>query len=415
MSLNNDYIFILGRYPDLSKKEIFSILEKLKVKSETIATNDQVLVISTKQLLDINSLNKTLGGTVKIGRAVSSLPSPTSQNQLSDYFTSDALFIDILDDVTEKVTFGISYYSERGIEDKGMTYKLTTLTRLIKSHLEAQGFKVRYPKLEGTALSSASVGKNKLLTQGAEILLIQTKDALLVGKTLAVQEFESFSKRDYGRPNRDMDSGIMPPKIARMMINLTESNKDAKFLDPFCGSGTILQEALILGYSDVTGTDISEKAVADSKKNLTWLRQREPSLAEVDIRCVDVLKLEEVYEHESFDAVVGEPYMGPNYQERPLLSVMQKNRDELELFYPAALEVLAHILKPGGTIVMILPIFHSGNHYLHMDISAKINTLGLKQIPLSENKRQSITIGNNYDFVLREIIKFKKEPIPLSF
>jgi tRNA G10 N-methylase Trm11 len=41
-------------------------------------------------------------------------------------------------------------------------------------------------------------------------------------------------------------------------------------VDPFCGSGSVLMEAMMLGC-DVIGSDISEKAVADSKLNLEWL------------------------------------------------------------------------------------------------------------------------------------------------
>lgn len=407
MSLNFEYIFILGRYPDLSKKEILSVLKIQDYSINPIYSSDQAIVIRLDRELDVLLINKTLGGTVKIGKVITELSSPVSQQQLINYFTSDALFIDYLENVTEKVTIGASYYPDKTNGDKGMHFKLNTLMKEMKTHLELQGFKVRYPKLEGTSLSSASVDKNKLLTQGVEILLIQTNDTIIIGKTLAVQEFESFSKRDYGRPSRDMDSGIMPPKIARMMINLAELKKNSRIIDPFCGSGTLLQEAIILGYSNVTGTDISEKAIADCKKNLTWLTQRDSSLTKAIIRQADVLDLEQIYGQTSFDAIIGEPYMGPNFQERPQLSVMQKNRDELELFYASALEVFSKILKPGGAIVMILPIFHTGNHYLHMDISAKINTLGLQLVPLSENKRQTITVGNTYDYVLREIIKIR--------
>ena len=408
MSLNFEYIFILGRYPDLSKKEIVSVLKMQNYEVETTYSSEQVMVIRLNNELNVININKILGGTVKIGQVISRLPTPLTELQLINYFTSDTLFIDYLEGVDDKATIGASYYADKTKEDRGMHFKLMSLVKEIKTHLELQGFKVRYPKLEGTSLSSASVEKNKLLTKGVEILLIQTPDQMLIGKTLAVQEFESFSKRDYGRPSRDMNSGIMPPKIARMMINIAELPHDAAIIDPFCGSGTLLQEAAILGYKNVTGTDISDKAIGDSEKNLTWLTQRDSSLPIASIRQVDVLDLEEIYGQASFDAVIGEPYMGPNFQERPLLSVMQKNRDELELFYASALEVFSTILKPGGVIVMILPIFHTGNHYLHMDISAKINTLGLKLVPLSENKRQSITVGNNYDYVLREIIKLQK-------
>ena len=42
-------------------------------------------------------------------------------------------------------------------------------------------------------------------------------------------------------------------------------------LDPFCGVGTTLIEASLLGFDQMIGSDIDEKAVADTEKNLNWL------------------------------------------------------------------------------------------------------------------------------------------------
>ena len=42
-------------------------------------------------------------------------------------------------------------------------------------------------------------------------------------------------------------------------------------LDPFCGTGTVLQEALLAGY-DVIGTDLSQKMVDYTTENLSWLQ-----------------------------------------------------------------------------------------------------------------------------------------------
>jgi hypothetical protein len=56
---------------------------------------------------------------------------------------------------------------------------------------------------------------------------------------------------------------------------------------------------------------------------------------------------------------------------------------------------------------MIFPIFHVNNHYLYLDILEKIEQLGFSQAILTKDKRNTITLGNKKDFVLREIVKFK--------
>ena len=35
-----------------------------------------------------------------------------------------------------------------------------------------------------------------------------------------MQDFEQWGARDYGRPSRDAVRGMLPPKLARMMVNL---------------------------------------------------------------------------------------------------------------------------------------------------------------------------------------------------
>lgn len=400
----NEYIFILGRYPDLSRKEIEAVLEIQKIVFTPIESTDSLYLIQTPSELPIDQLNRTLGGTVKIGRIIHSLALFSTQEAVESYLTSDVLFSDILNPKDDKVNFGISFYSST----EKSSLSISGLIRTLKTHLEAQGFRARFPRHKGPALSSASVTKNKLLTTGAEILLIQTEKRLLVGKTVAVQEFEAFSERDYGRPARDMDSGIMPPKIARMMLNVSETPHDQPIIDPFCGSGTMLQEALLLGYTDITGTDNSDKALKDTKKNLLWLRERHSITKPPRILKADVTTLSKTFSENTFSAIITEPFMGANLQRRPSPQAIEQTQAELMSLYLSGLKEFIKVLKPGGVIVMILPVFHLNRQFLSLDLLLEAEKLGLEQVPLSEKKRQTIVIGNRYDFVLREIVKWKK-------
>ena len=118
-------------------------------------------------------------------------------------------------------------------------------------------------------LSSVVVEQNKLTTaQGAEIVIVQFDKKLFLGKTIAVQPFKELSFRDYGRPARDDYSGMLPPKLAQIMLNLSGAKPADTILDPFCGSGTILTEAMLMGYQDLVGSDVSSKAIEDTGKNI---------------------------------------------------------------------------------------------------------------------------------------------------
>lgn len=67
--------------------------------------------------------------------------------------------------------------------------------------------------------------------------------------------------RDYGRPARDARVGMLPPKLAQIMLNLSvKDEKSGTVLDPFCGTGVLLQEAALAGF-DFIGSDIEPRMV----------------------------------------------------------------------------------------------------------------------------------------------------------
>jgi len=403
------YIFILGRYPDFSILEIKAVLDRLHLAFVVESECNTYLVIKSDEL-PIDTLKITLGGTIKMGEIYDSLKKPASLTQINDYLTSDQLFVKYFTDITEKVHFGLSFYTNNSNHPFFSSRYLIDMAHHLKNHLDAQGFRSRFPRQMEQALSSVSVDKNKLLTLGAEILIIETKDSILVGKTLWVQDYEGFSKRDFGRPLRDMESGIMPPKVARMMLNITDVGHDEAILDPFCGSGTIIQEAILLEYSDITASDISKKAIHDTTANVTWLeknlktkRGSEPSIVEADVTSLATLT------DKRFKAIITEPYMGPNIQERRSIQAIQEVQDELLSLYKSTWSAYAQLLRPQGIATMILPAFLIQKKLRFMDILLFIEELGFEQIPLSTSERKSLIVGNTHDFVLREIVQYKKK------
>jgi hypothetical protein len=60
--------------------------------------------------------------------------------------------------------------------------------------------------------------------------------------------------------------GALPPTVGAMMVGLAGPPR-RNLLDPCCGSGTILSEALAAGWSTVRGIDIDPDAVAAAARN----------------------------------------------------------------------------------------------------------------------------------------------------
>ncbi|HEV2352761.1 MAG TPA: hypothetical protein VGR89_00825, partial [Puia sp.] len=96
----------------------------------------------------------------------------------------------------------------------------------------------------GTAVSAAELKFNKVIEHGFELAVVTDGRDLVIGRTVSVQDVDWYSKRDYGRPVRDAKVGMMPPKLAQMLVNTTHSNL---VWDPFCGTGQTIQEALLIG------------------------------------------------------------------------------------------------------------------------------------------------------------------------
>jgi 23S rRNA G2445 N2-methylase RlmL len=68
------------------------------------------------------------------------------------------------------------------------------------------------------------------------------------------------------------------PSVAAAMIHLTQPEDDDIFLDPMCGSGTLLMERRYAGaYGQMLAGDVAYKHVFATKKNVESLRKELPS------------------------------------------------------------------------------------------------------------------------------------------
>lgn len=170
-----------------------------------------------------------------------------------------------------------------------------------------------------------------------------------VWKTVWVHDFEHWIKKDRHMPFANAKAGILPPKIARSMINLVPLDPKGKTLvDPFCGSGRVLVEAAELGYT-VAGTDILEEQVRETKANLDFLG------FQAEVVVYDATHLSEKFRN--LDVIVTEPYLGkPNLRPDQIKYLVPG----LQKLYLGCLKDWLQALKPGGYVVMVFPSFDTG-------------------------------------------------------
>ncbi len=400
------YFFVLGRNRELSLAELYATLPKAW---KPLILAPQILVAQCSEL-PIPELMSKLGGTIKIGRLVAHCKPP---------FTSSALISQLSQHTKEKKLFlGLSAYQADNSATLPTVRELRQLGMQTKRELEEQGYRVRLVTSQEIALSSVIVKQEKLLRQGVELVLLYGKNEILLGKTLAVQEFSAASARDFGRPQREMRVGMLPIQLAKILINLARVSKGGVVLDSFCGLGTVLAEAALMGYQNLIGTDIEPAMVEATRKNLDWLFSNSRELENkpsVQLLASPVEKLSTKLPPRSVDAIVTEPYLGPT---RGIGNYESGIMNELTKLYTDAFREFTKILKPGGRVVFILPAFRHGTQLIKTstNILPQIKKLGFNPIQLlPQNLSTPYTLPTTYSIiysrpdqkVLREIFMFE--------
>jgi len=329
------YFFILGNQPDLARAEIEAVLRRTGITGQVTAAESSFLFVETEAELNADELIMTLGGTIKIGQVLGGL-TVLNAEAISRFMPAQ----------DKKIVFGISNYN--------LFFNIQKIGLDLKRLIKEEGGTARFVTSKEYPLSSVIVQK-EILNKGMEIVIMKTGGGFYIGTTLAVQPFELYSKLDFGRPNRDAKSGMLPPKLAQIMINLAEQPLDKIILDPFCGSGTVLQQAVFLGYKKILGADSSARAVEDTRVNLNWLAQEFNVQFNFNVKHLDVESLPQAIRAHSIDAIVTEPYLGPALRGHESNDFLQKTVRELGSLYRGALRAMTAILKPDGVIIMIVP------------------------------------------------------------
>ncbi len=391
------YFVILGKWPALSAAELYQLGVVQSGRSEA----GQDFIVFEQDSIDVSLLPSQCGGIIKSGEIIFS--SRPQVKELQSFLTERMK-------IEDKVYLGFSFYPASAKKQKKK--ELFALGIELKRYLRQQGFKVRLVESREGNLSSVIVAKNKLTSKnGVEFVYLQLDKQIYVGRTLAVQPFADLSRRDYGRPARDNKSGMLPPKLAQIMVNLAGADRSGKLLDPFCGSGTVLQEALLLGWRQVVGADKERRAASATKKNLTWLKGKF-QLDDFSVKVVtaDIRELVNHLPAEYFSAIVTEPFLGPPRIARSDVKQIQK---QLFTLYLSAYQVFYHLLKAGGKVVMVWPVIFGS----YLPLQDRVAALGFTKVePLPSawqyiyhlNKRGNLEYGRVGQKVKRELTIWQK-------
>jgi tRNA G10 N-methylase Trm11 len=364
------YYFQLGNTPQLSVLEL-EYLTKGKLKPVT----NQLYSLETEQEIDIESLQRQSGGLVKTYQWLANLET----NSPSEI---ESRVVEHLAQQTGKVIFNVANLSNEKLEDADLA--------AIKKQLTAQNVKSRYLDSGKRGLNAAVLSHQKV----HELVIIEDNEKLVLAKTVSIQDIDDWTKRDRRKPYADRKKGMLPPKVARMMVNIAknlfESNTHPNIHDPFCGSGTILMEALMMGCN-VSGSDLDVNSIRGSEDNLGWLIDEYKLDKKIPpLYLLDAAQPLPTSTANKINAIVTEPFMGkPRPQEHELKNIFKG----LYRTYLGAFKNWTRVLRPGGVVIIIFPLVEAQNQTYDLNkLIDKLSQLGYTTMsqPVTYSRPQAI-------------------------
>lgn len=352
------YLFFLGRQPDISAAEIKAVFSALNINilnKELKGVNENsFLIITTDDELNVTKLMNRLGGTIKIAEKIES---------------EDAIEETIIKHIEKYQADGKIHFAISGSNNKNIGLG-------IKKTLKANGRNARYIEINNTA----TILHNNLVVRKSDYTILD-KDVFF---TTAIQPIEDLAERDFGRPGSDSRSGMLPPKLARIMINMSGAKQSDTLLDPFCGSGTVLTEAAYLGFENLIGSDISQKALEDTVENLEWLKSKEKLTdLKFNLYLCGAENIHTDVARASVDVIVSEPFMGNPLKGNEKEKFLNLQIEKLSDLYLQSFAAFHKILVKGGTVVFIIPSYLLNDKWLTINCVEKIKQIGFSVVPLS--------------------------------
>lgn len=369
-------ICILGRQPEIGLAELEALYGSDKVQP----LGDQCALVDTA--VDFNRL----GGSVKAAELIKTLLDTSRKGVFKSVAKLLPNVVNSLPD-DGKVKLGLSVY---GFDIS--PYELGGEALRLKKSIKALGRSVRVVPNETPALSSAQTYHNRLADElGIELLIIRDRDQTHIGRVTDVQAIDSYRIRDRERPKRDAFVGMLPPKLAQIIINLAigqwniegsqtqlaNSNLPiATILDPFCGTGVILQEALLMGYG-AYGTDLSQKMVDYSTTNLQWLKEKSKLTSKIRLEVADATKA--TWDFSAPTVIACETYLGrPIGGQQPTKEKFAEIVHDSNTVVKGFFENIAPQLPSGARLCVAVPVwFYDG--ITHLPVIDNLAALGFSR------------------------------------
>jgi len=396
------YILTLA-YGVLSEAELESYFAKYNLNYRVVGRMGRCLIIETEQLSP--RFWSGLAGVHKVAEVFSELTGNAS-DKLDLHFLADS--------ATDKMKWAVSTYAADELSAQEFAENLKEVikeafksmgvakTKIIRGELSKIGPSWEYE------VSSQQLQKEDILREGLEISAVKLR-GWLIGRTVWVVDHLGFRRRDLERPIQDPKI-TMPPKLAKVIVNLTGCKKGDVLLDPFCGLGTILGEAAMNGVN-VIGIDADAKRVEGAHRNLNWLLERyKIKGVRVELHTGRAERLDKILKRRIVDAVATEPILLPPLRQPPPDQEAENLLKRSSETYYRCLPSISKHLKSRGRAAIVVPCVRTrSRRMLSFDLSREAEKVGLRPCTLFSIKEYPILVEDPSQRVMRRIYVFEKE------
>ena len=342
--------FILGRNPELSRAEILEFLKARNRTHQEILFENNILIIETNEGEKFNI--QEFGGTIHLG----SIIFEGSNEKLEEYLNENELV------PSDKFSYAIHGKFE---------------AQILKEKFKKERKKAT--QKQGQKLITFQNGKTRQNPKADfQIFLHQKEDMVYLGLATQTYDPKDVKKRDMQKPIR-REALAISPRLSKILINLSGAKPHDKLLDPFCGIGGILQEALIKKIN-VYGIDKEAQATKDAKTNLTWLTSQYEIKTKYTIENLDSRKAPDL----QFNAIATETPLGKLLTKKPSDNQAKQLIQNFEAYMVPILTRLKKIKKPSAKIAITFPVIKN----LHVNSKKITEKSGLKIYiqPISESR-----------------------------
>lgn len=391
------YAFELGRNKDLCFAELVSVLGEKNLAERNLDT--AVFLLNDR---DWQKLQNRLGGTIKIVEILEKIDNAQNQDRLKQ--TIEKILIQTFEGRSGKIPFSLYLLGFKNIREINSKELLNFSKKILKS----LGLNSRFVNKNFKNPKPSTIYKARVIEKGIDLNIIKGTGGFFLGQTVTIQDIDNYSKRDYNKPRRDAAVGMLPPKLAQIMINISggggnNSGGGGAIFDPFCGTGTILMEGMLMGLN-VVGSDIDPRMIQFSQENCEWLN-KEFDLSKADNFRVferDARFLNKKVLPENISAIITEGYLG-----KPLTQIPSQEEKDIIFRELANLHlnwlISAHnLLSKDGLIVMCTTGYKIGERIEHFPhFNEIVSKAGYKII-------QTFTYSRPDQIVVRDIKILKK-------